>query len=62
MNIRLIKLSREELLDDREQLRRETGMSYADLRQRVVHEVATASERTAYERLMEIAFLLGEDV
>jgi hypothetical protein len=61
MTVEVIRVTPDELLDDRKRLLDELPYSVDDLRRRVRSEVATADERAALERLGEIAFLLGED-
>lgn len=61
MAITVIELSLEELVRRREEILEDLRMTEDELRDRAVHETATAEERSLLARLDEISFLLGED-
>lgn len=61
MTIAVVKLTKEQLIERRNNLLSELRISEAELRDRVEHEMATFDERAIFQTLDEIAFLLADD-
>lgn len=61
MTVEVVDLRSDELRSSREAVLDHISLSEAELRERVVGEIATSEEQAALARLEEIAFLLGED-
>jgi hypothetical protein len=61
MTVRVIELTKADLVERRRALLAKVGRSEHELRRRVLAETATADERAALVTLDEIAFLLDDD-
>lgn len=61
MTVTVIDLDPDELGRSRSELLKSLHLTEDELRNRVDSETATREERTALDRLEEIAFLLGEE-
>lgn len=61
MTVTVVNVDVDDLVRDRRGLLESLHLTESGLRERVDNETATRAERTALDRLEEIAFLLGED-